>query len=96
MTAIAVGAAEGKELALDAAVEEVVGRLLADEARGAQLLGDVVGLADLPGGEGGAAGVADLALALEEVEGAEGLVDGNLGLGAVDLVEVDVVRLESL
>ena len=59
-------------------------------------VGDAEGLHDLPGHPVGAADVADLALGDEGVEGVKGLFDGGDGVGAVDLVEVDVVGREAL
>ena len=56
---------------------------------------DPLRLDDLVGGEGRAADVADLPGAHEIGQRAERLVDVGVGLGAVDLVEVDPVRLEA-
>ena len=49
----------------------------------------------LPGGVGAGADVAHLAGADQVVEGAQCLVDGDVGLRPVDLVEVDVVGLQA-
>jgi hypothetical protein len=88
-------AASGQDLVFDAAVEEVVGRLFADETGEAAPVGYPVALHQLPGGEGRRADVPDLALADEVIEGVQRLLDGGLLLGPVDLVEVNVVRLQA-
>src|SRR5204863_551474 len=90
-----VALAGGEDVGLDPADQDRVGRLLAYEALAAAALGGPLGLDDRLGGEGRAADVADLALADEVGEGAEGLVDVGVGLGAVDLVEVDPVGAQA-
>ena len=90
-----VALAGGQDVGLDAAREQRVGRLLADEALAAAALGGPLRLDDRLGGEGRAADVADLALADEVGEGAERLVDVGVRLGAVDLVEVDPVGAQA-
>ena len=91
----AVGLRHGDQLALDAPVEEVVRRLLADEAVEVQFLGDPQRLDQLPGGIGGGADVAHLAGTDQVVQRAQRLVDRRVGAGAVDLVKVDVVGLQA-
>ena len=77
-----------------AAHEQRVGRLLGDEALEAALAGGPLRLDDARGREGRGADVADLALVDEVAEGAQRLLDVGVRLGAVDLVEVDPVRVE--
>jgi len=90
-----VALAGGQDVVLDAANEHGVGRLLGDEALQAAFARHPLGFDDLASGEGGGADVADLALADEVGEGAEGLLDVGVGARPVDLVEVDVVGLEA-
>jgi hypothetical protein len=59
-------------------------------------LGYACGFHDAPGVPVGDADVADLAMLDEGVEGTEGLFKGSNEVGAVDLVEVDVVGVEAL
>ncbi len=82
------------QLSLDAAVEQVVGRLLGNETIEAEFLRAPKGFDNLPGGEGRTAEVAHFAGTDEVVEGAQRLIDGDFGLGAVDLIQVDMIRLE--
>ena len=91
----AEGLGGGEEFAFYAAIEEIVRGLLGDEAVEVEAVAGPEGLDDLPGGEGGGANVADLAGAHEVVEGAQGLVDRDLGTRTMDLVEIDVVGLEA-
>jgi len=58
-------------------------------------LGDVKGLGDLPRLPVGDTDVADLALSDKGVEGAEGFLNRSHGVVGMDLVEIDVVRLEA-
>jgi hypothetical protein len=60
----------------------------------AAVAGHPLGLDDLTSGEGRGTDVADLALADEVGEGAEGLLDVGVGTRAVNLVEVDPVGVE--
>lgn len=86
--------AQRKELAFDFAEEEVVAGLDGIEACGPENLAAADGAGDLVGEEVGAADVADFARADEVIERPEGFVDGGVGVGAVELVEVDVVGAE--
>ena len=81
----------GQDLALDAAVQDGVGRLLGVESREAAPLGNPLGLDDA--GDGGLrrADRADLAAADQVCQRGEGLLDVSTGIGAVELVDVDVV-----
>jgi hypothetical protein len=90
-----VGPRHRDQLALDAPVQEVVGRLLAHEAVQPQLLGRPQRLDHLPRGVRARADVAHLALADQVVERAQRLVDRDAALRAVDLVQVDVVGLQA-
>src|SRR5439155_17495276 len=82
----AVGLRHRQQLALDAAVEQVVWRLLADEAVEAKLLRHPQRLDELPRRVRAAADVAHLAGADQIVERAQRLVDRDVGLRSVDLV----------
>ena len=92
----AVLAAGGQHVGLDAAGEDRVGRLLADEALEAALAGDPLGLHDLRRRVGRGADVAHLALGHEVGQRAERLVVVGPRVPAVDLVEVDPVGLQAL
>ena len=91
----AVAAAHRQHVALDPAHEQRVGRLLGHEALAPAPLRRPLRLHDLVRREGGAAEVEDLALAHQVGEGAERLVDVGVRVGAVDLVEVDVVGAQA-
>ena len=80
-----------QDLAFDAAVEDGVGGLLGAEPREAAPLGHPLGLDDVGGGGLGGADRADLAAADQVGQRGEGLLDVGVGIGAVQLVEVDVV-----
>jgi hypothetical protein len=84
-----------KHVELDAADEQRVGRLFRAEPLEVALAGRPLRLDDLAGAVGRGARVADLALPDEVGQRAEGLLDVGVGLGAVDLVEVDVVGAEA-
>src|SRR5690606_21185736 len=92
----AVGLRDWHKLALDPPIQQAVGRLLRHEPVQAQFFADPQRLDDLPRGEGRAADVANLSLPDEIVEGAERLVDGAVGVRPVNLVEIDVVGLQTL
>ena len=85
----------GQYLALDAAVEDGVDRLLGVESREAAPLGDPLGLDDVGGVGLRRADRADLAAADQVGQCGEGLLDVGAGVGAVELVEVDVVGLQA-
>src|SRR5690606_20874364 len=91
----ALGVAGGKDLALDVAADEVVEVLRRDQRLVVPERGDAVGAGDLPGIEIGAAEIANLA-GTDEVGGAQRFLDRGVGIGAVELVEVDVLDLEAL
>src|SRR6266516_5508977 len=91
----AIALAGGDDVVLGVALEEAVVVLGGDVAGAVFGAGDPVGFDDLPAGVVGGAGVADLALGDEVVEGGEGLLDGGVPVGLVLLVEVDVVGLEA-
>ncbi len=91
----AIGSTKRDEFPLDPAVEEVVRRLLAGEGSEAALTGDHECLHALPCGKSGGARVAHLALPHELIEGGQGLVDGDLRIGAVNLIEIDVIGSQS-
>ena len=71
------------------AVAEVVLVLNADD------VDDLAGLVDLVGFDFAESDVADLALLLELLDGAERLFHGNLGVDAVELPEVDALEFEA-
>src|SRR3954452_15037122 len=79
---------------LDATNQQRVGRLLGAEALQAPLARGPLGVDDLPGVERRGADVADLALRDEVGQCCERLVDVGVRVGAVQLVEVDVVGVE--
>ena len=79
--------AEGKELQFRVAVDDVIKRLNAAQGRQVVAVARPQGFADLPGVEIGAADVAHLSLADEEVE--------SLRIGPVDEIEVDVVGVQT-
>ena len=81
----------GQDLALDATVKDGVSRLLGVESREASPLGDPLGLDDVGGGGLRRADRADLAAADQVGQRGEGLLDVGAGIGAVKLVEVDVI-----
>ncbi len=68
------------------AVAEVVLVLDADD------VDDLAGLVDLVWFDLAEADVADLALLLELLDGSEGFLDGDLGVDAVELPEVDALE----
>src|ERR671910_705928 len=86
--------AGGKDVGLDAAYEDRVGRLLGDEPLQALVAGRPLCLDDLAGRESRGSDVADLALVDQVGERRERLFDVGSRLGAVDLVEVDPVGVE--
>ena len=86
--------ARGQDVGLDPADEDRVRRLLADEALQAPVARDPLRLDNGRGREGRGAEVADLALLDEVGERSERLVEIGVRVVAVDLVEVDPVRLE--
>jgi acyl-CoA thioesterase len=86
--------AQRQHLALFFAVQQVVLRLHGDEALAAGALGGVLHGKEAPRGHGRGAEVADLAGADEAVERVHGFGDGHIGVEAVDLQQVDVVRAE--
>ena len=91
-----VALAKRQDFFLGAAVEDVERGLLDVEARHVELFGDEVRFGELPGGEGAAGQIEHLAAAHQVVQRAEGLVDRGVGIGAVDVVEVDAIGLEAL
>src|SRR6202000_3255237 len=85
----------GREyVVLDPAGEDRVGRLFAAEGKVATVPGGPLRFDDLGGGEGGVPEVADLAVGDEVGERGERLVDVGVGVGAVDLVQVDPVGVQ--
>ena len=84
-----------EDVLLDAADQDRVRRLLGDEPLQVAVPGCPLGLDDLRSGVRRGADVADLALADEVGEGAEGLLHVGVGAGPVDLVEVDVVGAQA-
>ena len=80
---------------LDVPDEDGVWRLLRPEPRERPSLGGPLPLDHLPPREGRRAEVPDLAQTLEVGQRAEGLLDVGVRLGAVDLVQVDVVRAQA-
>ena len=83
-----------QDVELDLAHEHRVRRLLGAEPLQAALARGPLRLDDLPGRERRRADGADLALLDEVGERAERLLDVGVGVGAVDLVEVDPVGAE--
>src|SRR3954447_12719179 len=92
----AVAPARRKHVVLDAADEQRVRRLLADEPLADAVAGAPPGPADLRRRARRGADVADLPLVDEVAQRAERLVDVGVRLGTVDLVEVDPVGVQAL
>ena len=90
----AVGLGHGDQLSLDAAVQQMIRRLLAYDAVQPEFFRHPQRFHQLPGGEGAGAEVAHLAAADEVVQGPQGLVDGDGRQGALELVEIDVIGLQ--
>ena len=90
----AVLRAERQQLPLDLAEQQVVAGLHGVEAGQPEGLAAADGPRHLIGQEVRAAGVADLALAHQVVQRAQGLVDRRVRVVAVQLVQVDVVGLQ--
>ncbi len=84
-----------EHVGLDAAVEQRVRRLLGDVATQAAPLGGPLRRDHVVGREGGGAERADLAGALQVGERGERLLVGGEAVGAVHLVEVDVVGAQA-
>src|SRR6185369_4904334 len=80
--------AGGQHLVLHLALKQREEVLRRDEAGSAR--GCPVRIRDLPAREVGIADVANLALAHEVVQGAQRLIEGRVGVVAVELVKVDV------
>src|SRR5262245_17498746 len=91
----AVAQAGGQNLRLDAADEDRVRRLFADEPCVAPLLGHPLRLDNRRRRVGRRAEVPDLARTLEVGQRTERLVVVRVGIPAMDLVEVDPVRLQA-
>ena len=91
----AVLLADGEHVGLDAAHEHRVGRLLGDEPLAAAPLGDPLRIDDLARRKRRRPEGADLAGVDEIGQRRERLVVIGVGIGAVDLVEVDLVRAKS-
>src|SRR5437016_4120418 len=86
---------ERNELAFEVATGDGVVGLERIEAREVLELGDAKGLGDLPRLPIRDADVADLALSDKRVEGAQGFLDRSHGVVGMNLVEIDVVGLET-
>ncbi len=82
------------DLHLRAALGQVVQALLADQAEGAAPGGGLVRLGDVPAREVRGAGVEDLALLHQHVDGLPDLVPRRVPVDVVELVQVDVVGPE--
>ena len=91
----AVALARRQHVGLDAAHEDGIRRLLAHEPLAAATVGDPLRLDDRGSRERGAPQVADLALVHEVRQRAQRVVDVGPRVGTVDLVQVDVVRVEA-
>jgi hypothetical protein len=85
----------GQDVELDAADEQRVGRLLGAEALQVAVTRGPLRLDDLRPGVRRGADVSDLALLHEVGERSERLLDVDLRVGAVHLVEVDVVGAQA-
>ena len=81
----------GQHLQLDLPGQQVVDRLLADQAEEPAGGRGVVGLGDVPAGEVGRADVQDLALGDEHLHRLPDLVPRSVPVDVVHLVQVDVV-----
>jgi hypothetical protein len=90
----AVAQRGGEHFGLDAAHQQRVRRLFGDEPLPAALLRHPLGLDDLARGIGRTPDVAHLARADQVGQRTQGLVDVRIGVGAVDLIEVDPVGLQ--
>ena len=90
----AVAPRDREHVALHAADQDRVGRLLADELREAATFRRPMRLDEVEAGERRRAQVAHLALPHEVGQGAERLFDVGREIRAVDLVQVDVIGVE--
>ena len=84
----------GQHLELDGAVDQVVDRLLADQAEEVAPRCGLLGLGDVPAGEVRRADVEDLALLAQDLHRLPDLVPRRGPVDVVHLVEVDVVGLQ--
>jgi hypothetical protein len=82
-----------RQLGLDAAAEDRVGRLLGAEPLQAAPLGDPLGFDDVGGGRRGGADRADLAAVDQVGERGQRFLDVGGGVRPVELVQVNVVGL---
>ena len=85
----------GDDLALVLAVDEVVEELAGRQLPVVPVRGDSRGFRDLPPEEVADAAVADLALPGQVVQRPQRFLEGSHRVGAVDVVEVDVVGLHA-
>ena len=86
----------GNDFQLDGAGEQVVDGLFADQTGVVAPGGGGLRLGDVPAGEVAAARVQDLALLDGHLDGLPDLIPRGVPVNVVELVDVDVVRLEAL
>src|SRR6185312_8197435 len=91
----AIGLRHRDQFAFDSAVEQVVWWLLADEAVEVVLFRNPERFHELPRAVGAGADVSHLARTHEVIHRAQSFVDRDLGLGTMQLVEVDVIGAEA-
>jgi hypothetical protein len=91
-----VALATWQELFLNRTFEHTVLGLHANQWLDPQCPGHTHGVRHLPGGKIGTANVADLPLLHQSVHGAQGFLHGCERVIVVDLIEVQVIGLESL
>jgi hypothetical protein len=91
-----LGLQQGNDFPFEIAPGDRVIRLKRVESGQVLEFGNAEGFGDLPGLPVGAADVADLSLLHQGVEGAKGLFDRGHGIIAMDLVQVDMVGLQTV
>ena len=86
----------GQDFQLDGPAQKAVHRLLADQSKHAHVLGDGLCLHEVPAGKVGGAEVQDLALLTKNREGFPNFFPRSVAIHVMHLVQVDVVRLQTL
>ena len=85
----------GKIFTLDVASQQVIHVLAADESRVLKAVCDTIRFSDLPRIVVAAADVSDFSTANQFVERSHRLFHGRKRIGSMDLIEVDVVGIQS-
>ena len=86
---------QGKEFVLDFTEQHIIARLNTVEARQTELVALPQGQGQTPGLKIRAANVAHLALMNQVVQGLQGLLNRRFRVGRVDLIQVDIIRLQA-